>query len=209
MKFPNFLLILLAFLSLSSFHRQQTGNEWVYEQSKKGIKVFTKKSKWGHLRDARAVMQVAKTPDEMMKLLTDFDNYHTWMPRCSKSRMVARLSDNEFIAHLHFEAPWPVKDRDCVVRVKVVKDSKNGSITITQTSEPKYLKAENDVVRIEQLVSTWKLIPKNGGTEVVNEYASNPGGNIPDWMVNTESVDQPMQTFENLQQKVNTTQTAH
>lgn len=154
-------------------------------------------------------MQVAKTPDEMMKLLTDFDNYHTWMPRCSKSRMVARLSDNEFIAHLHFEAPWPVKDRDCVVRVKVVKDSKNGSITITQTSEPKYLKAENDVVRIEQLVSTWKLIPKNGGTEVVNEYASNPGGNIPDWMVNTESVDQPMQTFENLQQKVNTTQTAH
>jgi ribosome-associated toxin RatA of RatAB toxin-antitoxin module len=209
MKFPNFLLILLAFLSLSSFHRQQTGSEWVYEQSKKGIKVFTKKSKWGHLRDARAVMQVAKTPDEMMKLLTDFDNYHTWMPRCSKSRMVARLSDNEFIAHLHFEAPWPVKDRDCVVRVKVVKDSKNGSITITQTSEPKYLKAENDVVRIEQLVSTWKLIPKNGGTEVVNEYASNPGGNIPDWMVNTESVDQPMQTFENLQQKVNTTQTAH
>ena len=209
MKSPNFLLILLAFLSLSSFHRQQTGSEWVYEQSKKGIKVFTKKSKWGHLRDARAVMQVAKTPDEMMKLLTDFDNYHTWMPRCSKSRMVARLSDNEFIAHLHFEAPWPVKDRDCVVRVKVVKDSKNGSITITQTSEPKYLKAENDVVRIEQLVSTWKLIPKNGGTEVVNEYASNPGGNIPDWMVNTESVDQPMQTFENLQQKVNTTQTAH
>ena len=90
-----------------------------------------------------------------------------------------------------------------------MKDSKNGSITITQTSEPKYLKAENDVVRIEQLVSTWKLIPKNGGTEVVNEYASNPGGNIPDWMVNTESVDQPMQTFENLQQKVNTTQTAH
>lgn len=208
MKIRTFLLLTLAILSLASFKKQQDGNEWVYEQSKKGIKVFTKKSKWGHLRDARAVMQVAKTPEEMLKMLTDFNNYHTWMPRCSKSRLVARLSDSEFIVHLHFEAPWPVKDRDCVVRVKVTKDN-SGAITITQTSEPKYLKAENDVVRIEQLVSTWKLIPRNGGTEIVNEYASNPGGNIPDWMVNTESVDQPMQTFENLQQKVNTTQTAH
>lgn len=209
MKFPKFLLILLAFLSLTSFHRQQNGSEWVYEQSKKGIKVFTKKSKWGHLRDAKAVMQVAKTPEQMLKLLTDFDNYHTWMPRCSKSRLLARLSDSEFIVHMHFEAPWPVKDRDCVVRVKITKDAKTGIITLTQTSEPKYLKNQDDVVRIEQLVSTWKLIPKDGGTEIVNEYASNPGGNIPDWMVNTESVDQPMQTFENLQQKVNTTQTAH
>lgn len=203
MKIPNFLLILLAFVSLTSFHKQQTGNEWIYEQEKKGIKIFTKKSKWGNLRDSRAVMQVASTPEEMLKLLTDFEHYSTWMNRCSKSRLVARLSDSEFIAHLHFSSPWPVKDRDCVVRVKVITDA-NGAITITQTSEPKYIKEQDDVVRIVQLSSIWRLTPKNGGTEIVNEYGTNPGGNIPDWMVNTQSVDYPQATFEGLQIKATT-----
>jgi hypothetical protein len=57
------------------------------------------------------------------------------------------------------------------------------------------------MVRIQQLVATWKLIPVTGGTEIINEYASNPGGNIPDWMVNTQSVENPLATFENLQEK--------
>jgi ribosome-associated toxin RatA of RatAB toxin-antitoxin module len=199
------LLVFLAFLSLASFKRPgNNGDEWVYEREKKGIKVFTKKSKWGHLRDCRAIMTVSSSPDAMLHVLTDFDHYTTWLPRCKKSRVVARLSDNEYIVHMVFAAPWPIKDRDCVVRVKYVKDEKNGIITVTETSEPKYLKEEDDVVRIQQLVSSWKLIPVNGGTRVINEYSSNPGGNIPDWMTNTQSVDSPMTTFENLQQKAST-----
>lgn len=198
------LLVFLAFLSLSSFTRPVNGDEWVYEREKKGIKIFTKKSKWGHLRDCKAIMSVSSTPDEMLRLLTDFEHYTTWFPRCTKSRVVARLSDNEYIVHMVFAAPWPVKDRDCVVRIKYVKDPASGIITVTETSEPKYLREEANVVRIEQLVSSWKLIPDHGGSQVINEYSSNPGGNIPDWMTNTQSVDNPMTTFENLQQKAST-----
>ncbi len=200
------LIVFLALLSLASFRSapQQTGGGWVYERDKKGIKIFTRKSKWGKLRDSRASMVVAISPDQMLKVLTDFNNYKTWMPRCRKSGVVARLSDNEFIVHMVFNGTWPVKDRDCVVRVKWEKDPKTGIIVITETSEPKYIREEDDAVRIQQLVATWKLIPTNGGTEVVNEYSSNPGGNIPDWLTNTQSVDNPYSTFENLQEKAQT-----
>lgn len=205
MKLPFSIIIsaLLVFTTTSFKSRQQV-DEWVYEQEKKGIKIFTKKSKWGRLRDSKAVMTVSSTPEEMLRLITDFDNYHTWVARCKKGRVVARLSDNEFIAHIVFNAPWPVKDRDCVLRVKVTEDSKTGAYTITQTSEPKYIRENDSAVRIEQLVSIWRLIPKNGGTEVINEYGSNPGGSIPDWMTNTQSVETPMMTFENLQLKTST-----
>jgi hypothetical protein len=200
----KFLILFLALITLASFGfpgGTQPGEGWVYEREKKGIKIFTKKSKWGHLRDAKAVMTVSENPERMLKVLTDFDHYNTWMPRCKKSAVVARPSENEYIVHMVFSAPWPVKDRDCVVRVKVEKDTKTGVILITETSEPKYIREEADVVRIQQLVGTWKLIPKDGGTEVINEYASNPGGSIPDWMVNTQSVENPLATFENLQEK--------
>ena len=200
----KFLLLLLSFLMLTSMKRQQQANEWVYEREKKGIKVFTKKSKWGKLRDSKAVMTVSSSPQEILTLLTDFDNYKTWYPRCSKSRIVARLNENEFIVQLHFNAPWPIKDRDCILRVKLEKDKATGAITIYETSEPKYIREEADVVRIELIQAVWKLTPKNGGTEILNEYASNPGGSIPDWMTNTQSVENPIATFENIQEKAST-----
>ena len=193
-------ILFLAVVSLASF-KKQVNDEWVYEQEKKGIKVFSKKGRWGHLRDSKATMLVSLSPEQMLTTLTDFDNYKSWFPRCSKSRVVARLNESENIVHLHFNAPWPVKDRDCVIRVKIEKDKTGGAITITETSEPKYIREEADVVRILQIQSVWKLVSKNGGTEVTNEYSSNPGGNIPDWMTNTQSVENPMNTFENLKEK--------
>ncbi len=194
-------ILFLALISLASF-KKQTSDEWVYEQEKKGIKVFTKKGKWGRLRDSKATMLLNSKPEQILATLTDFANYKVWFPRCSKSRLVARPAENEYIVQLYFNAPWPVKDRDCVIRVKVQKDAATGAIIISQTSEPKYVREESDVVRIQQIQSVWKLIPRSGGTEVINEYSSNPGGNIPDWMTNTQSVETPMVTFENLKLKV-------
>ncbi len=201
--------MLIVFLTLFSMAAQampqnQQIDGWVYEREKKGIKIFTKKSKWGKLRDCKATMTVAASPEQMLKILTDFNNYKNWMPRCRKSSVVARLGENGFIAHMVFTGFWPIKDRDCVVKVTYEKDPQTGVITLTETSEPKYIHEEADVVRIQQLVATWKLIPKDGGTEVINEYSSNPGGNIPDWMVNTQSVENPLSTFENLQEKSST-----
>jgi ribosome-associated toxin RatA of RatAB toxin-antitoxin module len=181
---------------------QQQGDGWVYEREKKGIKVFTKKSKWSKLRDCKATMTVSASPGHMLQLLTDFEHYDSWMPRCKKSRVVARLNDNEFVVYQVYNAPWPVKDRDCVIHFKIDKDAKTGNILITESSEPKFVRENADYVRITQLVATWKLIPQsNGGTEVINEYSSNPGGNIPDWLINTQSVESPLATFENLQEK--------
>lgn len=201
MKFTGrFFVLFFVLFSMVSFKRQ-TNNDWVYEQEKKGIKVFTKKGKWGRLRDSKATMFVASTPEQILKTLTDFDNYSSWFPRCSKSRVVARLSENESIVHLFFNAPWPIKDRDCVIRVKILRDA-NGVVSLTETSEPKYIREEYDVVRIQQIQSHWKISPKSGGVEVVNEYSSNPGGSIPDWMTNTESVETPMSTFENLKEEI-------
>lgn len=176
----KWLILFLAFCSLTSFriHPPQD-DQWIYEREKKGIKIFTKKNKWSKLRDCKATMTVAITPDQMLRVLTDFEHYD-WMPRCKKSRVIARLSDSEFIVYQVYTAPWPVKDRDCVIHYKIDRDPKNGSILITEASEPKYLRESADYVRIEQLVATWKLVPDgNGGTQVVNGTQPIPAATFP------------------------------
>ena len=174
-------------------------DDWMLERNKKGIRVFTKKSKWGKLKDSKAEMLVSNSSiDDLVKLITNFDNYSNWLPRCRVAKVVARISDNEFIGYMVFKCPWPLPDRDCAVRVKVDK-APNGTVTITETSEPKYVSKHSDIVRIEQLSSVWKLVPGTGGILVSNENATNPGGNIPDWLTNTQAVDNPFDIFTTIQ----------
>lgn len=194
------LIMLSLGILLVAFKFPQQG-DWVYERGKEGIKIFTRKSNLGKLRDSKATMVVSTSPDQMLKILTDFSSYPTWMPRCKEARVVARLSDSEFITYMVISAPWPLKDRDCVMRVKISKDAQTGVITITETSDPKYVREQDGVVRIKLMVSTWTLVPGKDGTLVTNEYSSNPGGDVPDWLTNTQSVENPLNTFENLQQK--------
>ena len=186
-------------LVLCSFTRFQIDG-WLLEREKKGIKVFTKKSKWGRLKDSKATMLIPATKvDDVVKFLTDFDNYPSWMPRCRSARVLARLSENEFIGYTVWKCPWPVADRDCVMRVNIQRDPATGVVLITEMSEPKYINKKSDVVRIEQLVSTWKVVPKGENVEVTNEYAGNPAGGIPDWMTNTQAVENPFEMFTTIQ----------
>jgi ribosome-associated toxin RatA of RatAB toxin-antitoxin module len=196
---PQFLLYFL-FASACSF-AQKAPDDWTLEREKKGIKIFTKKSKWSKLKDSKATMLVDATPQEMLNFVTDFESYPKWMYRCKSANKVAHISENEFIAHITFNAPWPVKDRDCVLRVLIERNEKSGAISITKNSEPRFINKRDGVVRIEQIKSVWHFVPdaKSGKTLVINEYSSDPGGGIPDWLTNTQSVESPWTTFTNLQ----------
>jgi ribosome-associated toxin RatA of RatAB toxin-antitoxin module len=175
-------------------------DDWILERNKKGIRVFTKKSRWGKLRDSKAEMLVTNTSvEDLVKLLTDFDNYPNWLPRCRAAKVVARLSDSEFIGYMIFKAPWPIADRDCAVRVKVERDASTGRVTIRETSEPHYVSKHSDIVRIEQISGLWVLTPMADGVRVSNENSSNPGGGIPEWLTNTQAVENPYDIFTTLQ----------
>lgn len=191
---------MLLTLVLSSFTWRFQVDEWLLEREKKGIKVFTKKSRWGKLRDSKAEMLLPNAKiDELVKFICDFDNYPNWVPRCREAKVLARISGDEFIAYMIFKSPWPVADRDCVVRVKVTRDPATGTVNIHETSEPKYINHRSNVVRIEQMYSNWRIVPQAGGLMVTNEYSTNPGGTIPDWLTNTQSVDNPYDIFTTIQ----------
>ena len=192
-------------VAVSTFGHLLQVDDWLLEREKKGIKVFTKKSRWGKLRDSKAEMLLPNTKvDDLVKFLCDFDNYSNWVPRCREAKVLARISDVEFIAYMIFKSPWPVADRDCVLRVRIEKDPATGGVTIRETSEPKYINHRSDVIRIEQMFSNWRIVPQQGGLMVTNEYSTNPGGTIPDWLINTESVDNPYDIFTTIQNKIHT-----
>ncbi len=195
--------LLLLVLTLTSFTWRFQVDDWLLERERKGIKVFTKKSRWGRLRDSKAEMLLPNgNINDLVAFICNFDNYPNWVPRCREAKVMARISDSEFIAYMIFKSPWPVADRDCVVRVKVERDPATGAVTIHETSEPRYVSRRSNVIRIEQMFSTWRIVPQSGGLKVTNENSTNPGGDIPDWLTNTQSVDNPYNIFTTIQNSI-------
>jgi hypothetical protein len=97
-----------------------------------------------------------------------------------------------------------VANRDCVERVKIERNEATRTTIMHITSDPKYLSPVEGVVRIEKMIAYWKIVEKADGVEVTNEYASDPGGSLPDWVVNAQSVEGPYETFTSIQNKIPT-----
>jgi len=198
----RYIHLLLLVLTLSSFTKIEV-DDWLLERERKGIKVFTKKSRWGRLRDSKAEMLLTDAKiDQLVGFLCNFDNYPNWVPRCREAKVIARISDSEFIAYMVFKSPWPVADRDCVLRVRLQRDPATGTVIINETSEPKYVTRRSNIIRIEQMFSIWRIVPQKDGLMVTNENSTNPGGTLPDWLVNTQSVDNPYDIFTTIQKAI-------
>jgi hypothetical protein len=68
---------------------------------------------------------------------------------------------------------------------KVQQDPVSGKVTATSTSTPSMAPEKSDAVRIKDAKTVWTIYPGSGGWLYVEYYVySNPGGNLPDWLVN-------------------------
>ncbi len=96
-------------------------------------------------------------------------------------------------------APWPVSDRDAVVLSRVEQDSGSLVVTIRSSGKPDYVPRREGAVRVPRVESTWTLVPQpDGQVEVTYRVFSEPGGELPDWLVNSLVSDQPFNTLANL-----------
>ncbi len=81
------------------------------------------------------------------------------------------VSDTEKVVYIVNKTPWPVTDRDAYTRSVMTADA----------------------------AGSWKFAPQaDGVVEVTYQVHANPGGSLPDWLVNAIVVETPLNTLENL-----------
>ena len=113
-----------------------------------------------------------------------------------------RVSDEETLIYTVNEAPWPVTNRDTYIRSMMTADA-NGVVTSSIKAEPDYAEKNDDYVRMPSVNGAWTFTPQaEGMVEVVYQVHANPGGALPNWLVNSIVVETPMETLTNLHEKV-------
>ncbi len=176
--------------------------EWTLEREAEGITVETRPVPDSGVREFRGVTEVAAPTEEILALLRDSDRFSAWFPNTPESRLLAR-EDGVSYRYSVMATPWPISERDNVLRSSLHSDPATSIVQIDLEAAPEYYAEQSGRVRVRRARGSWTLEPlAERRTRVTFRMHLEPGGDIPEWMVNTRVVETPFEALTNLRETV-------
>ncbi len=144
---------------------------------------------------------VKSSVKHLIAIIRDQERKTEWMANCVGNHAIQYVSKNKMVIYNRTGSPAPfVDDRDVVLESDADFDLKARSVTISfrETTHAKMPPVE-DVVRMPKTRGFWKLEYKDANlTMVTYQVQADPGGSIPQWVVNWASKGLPRKTIEGL-----------
>ena len=178
---------------------------WERVQDKDGIVVDRRAVAGSQLKEFRGRGLVAVPLPVALAVLLDSDHSTEWMDRCNGSRLIQHESPKENLIYNRTHSPWPVSDRDTVLRITVHPDAEAHALQLDFVStESADVPPVKHVVRMPKVTGHWRIRAADGGrgTEVEYQVHADPGGSLPDWISNMVSRQLPFRTLLGLRAQV-------
>ncbi len=172
-------LVLLMFLVFDSWGQSV---EWKYEKTVDGIKIFSKKS--GKVKEIKIETTFDASLSTVTEAVLDVTGFTKWIYKVTSARVIRTYGPNKVLYRNVIDMPWPVADRDVVVITTVKQDEKTGIVTTEDTNSADSFPRDKAYIRIEDFKAKWIFEPLGGKVKGTYFFRSDPGGDVPDWMVN-------------------------
>lgn len=179
---PSTTTILLA-ASLLASALSAAPDGWTRIRSARGIETFRKPDPDGRTAWIRGVATDSIRMEVVGKILLDVANYPRWMDGLKVSKVVESSSPDDFVLYNRYGAPWPLRDRDVYVRVRVTRDLAAGVVTarISKIESPRWPPVEG-LIRMPVMEGTMRMEAVSRGlTRGEFTQRLDLGGSIPDW----------------------------
>lgn len=201
MKGLNF-FILLTYGCLLSFH-VSAQPDWKLNTNKDGIKVYTSIAENSAFKAVKTIGNVETTMSQLAKVLMDVSNTEEWVYGAKNPQLLKQFSPTDLIYYAEAVLPWPMSNRDFIIRITMTQDPVTKAVTMVTENMPKYVPEKKGIVRIQRSSGIWKLTPVSTGIIRV-EYTLqvDPGGLLPAWLVNLFATTGPYQSLKGLRKEV-------
>ena len=191
---PGFLL-----LALSTTQAAPAG--WKKVDTEDGVTVYEKDV--GEMVAFRGEGQVTAPIGKLLYVIEDSAHWKEWIENFDKGHLIEKKADFHKIFYQAFDSPFPASDRDIVYEARTRRDATTGKVYVDMRSvlHPKAPKTVG--VRVNLKYTRYEITPlKEGRLHVVLETLSNPGGSLPDFLVNWAQRDYPVKLFQGLRKQV-------
>ncbi|TGM30454.1 polyketide cyclase [Leptospira selangorensis] len=197
----KFLLGFLLFTSIFPIFAQTP--EWSEAKRKKGIQILTRPVPGSNIEEFLGRTEVDASLSQVVALLVDPQSCKTLYHQC-KELTVLSGNEKKSSVYLRNGAPWPVNDRDVIMDRSFEQNEK----TLTTTMKMKRLDSNakaspSGVTRMPEFEGYWKLIPlANGKVKIEYQAHFEPGGSVPQSVINMVLTDTPYESLLNLKSLV-------
>lgn len=179
--------------------------QWRLVSDKNGIQVYMKHNDDSRLKTFRGVTRFSVDRlDNISGVLNDTPNMPRWMHFISHANEIRRSDylnrEYQFLTSL----PWPLTDREAVVKLLVRQDEKTKAVTVHVLNSPGLLPPNPKYIRMPEMQGRFAFAPTGKGkeVEVTYEIILDPGGYVPAWIANIVLKDTPYFTLERLRRVV-------
>ena len=140
---------ILFLLSTDSFSQ----SDWALKQDKEGIKVYTKNLENSPYKAVKTVCTIDASLTRLTAVLLDINSSTDWVYATKSCTVLKQTSPSELFYYSEVTVPWPVNNRDFIVRLKVSQDAKTKVVTVDGENKPALLPEKKNIVRIQQCSS--------------------------------------------------------
>jgi hypothetical protein len=174
-------------------------NPWLLEKEEDNIDVYIAKVKGSAIKTFRGVVTVDSSLHSVLSVIADASSYPRWLYHCKSAKMVKFVSYNEVVSHVVTDIPWPFVDRDSIIQSIKTQNPSTKTVTIRISEKPGMIGKVPNTIRVTNINGLWVLTPlHNGRLNILFQMSVDPGGSIPNWLVNSMLVDIPFYTLQNL-----------
>ena len=195
--------VLASFLIAFSIHAapalDPNDTEWELQKDEDNIQVYFKDVENSDIQAFMGKMEMNASVSSIVKVMQDDDTCVDWVQGCISARGVNESTFRESIQYGVNHLPWPADDRDYVNTVSTRDNAETGEIIISLEAVAGHVPI-SDNVRLTKMNIRYYLLPiSDKKTEVIWVQHTEPGGNIPDWLVNMLLIDIPFYSLTRLE----------
>ena len=166
---------------------------------KSNIKVWTYQDANNPVMSYKAETTLDVQIERAVALVLDIGNTPKWVPNVAKAELLSRDDKKgEFTIYMVLDFPFPLKDRDMVVRGKMLKDA-NGNITIKNKAISQGKPVNSSYVRLINYEGDWIFQKLSANkVKVTTTGFADPEGSIPQSVTNMLVQQQPYQMLQKM-----------
>ena len=188
-------ITLTAFLFIGPAHAQ----EWEFVKEKDGIRIYKSDEPGSKLKAFKGESVLNTTLEEIYPLLSDPNHSEWWDDDLSYKEVLEYKPGKVSKYYLVYDVQWPFGNRDLYVESEILYDKQNRKAVVTTNSVDGVIPEKAELVRIARYWQRWTAVEeKKGEVHLLLEGFTDPGGNIPAWLVNAIIDKTPVRLFENL-----------
>lgn len=195
-------LMFLTLPSLASDHPPlptEDAPEWTLRKEVDNIRIYTMDQSNSGFQAFKAVADLDVPLENLMAVMINPESCKEWVHNCTESYAFGQGDFHDRYAYSVNDMPWPVTDRDYVLRIRTRGNGDTGEVVMDLNAVPGMRAEFNSRVRVDRSDTLYRFTPNGDKTRMVWVQHTEPNGALPGWLVNNLLVDIPVKSLQALE----------